>query len=179
MVDNGRNAASLKPISPQSSFKWVNEIAPVIFRAQQQNNLRLEAMEDAYSPISHVAVVLKLLGISPENRTAASPGFLQERLALKSNAGRTAKGSKQRAIKQIYVTSANGFLLCGIMIIRNRKFKRIMVKTVGAPTTIGHEYWLILEPVGINASTAVAEFVRRSNSGISNGSEEDMVDQGT
>lgn len=64
----------------------------------------------------------------PKNRTAASPGFLQERLALKSNAGRTAKGSKQRAIKQIYVTYANGFLLCGIMIIRNRKFKRIMVK---------------------------------------------------
>eukprot|EP00981_Chlorochromonas_danica_P003362 scaffold644_cov168-Ochromonas_danica.AAC.54 len=102
-IEHGSNAASVKPVSKRTLARLALQVTPKLVRnAQTQNVRRLQALTDAFSPVTHVTVIWTY----PSN---ADPiGVLEKREEMRDKKRREREAKVSRELEKARKAAAQG-----------------------------------------------------------------------
>jgi hypothetical protein len=122
----------------------IQEIVPAeITDSVPLDKLRIHP-QDIYN-IDGVATLLDGITNQTVRLVAGGKKKLKEK-RLNATVSTSTKSSKRRTIKQLYLTSSDGFLHTAILVIKDRKVKQLAFHCLSAFDG-GYQVWLVLSPV--------------------------------
>eukprot|EP00981_Chlorochromonas_danica_P013927 scaffold7106_cov217-Ochromonas_danica.AAC.1 len=172
-LNEGRNALAIKPVGISTERRLIKEIAPeLIAKAQIKNNRRYQAIRDMYGAISHAVIshailqpsldkpfgrikhcfmfnvdaVSCVIGESTSAKVRLVRGSNEYLKQVNRSPSKTVKQEKRRAVKQLYVTSADGYLNCAIIVLKDSHIKELKLIPIDKHHSGGYQLWLLLVP---------------------------------
>lgn len=156
-----------QPLGESTKRKIAAAIAPkVVNNPHVKNSRRCEALSDEFGNISHavmtsaildnrtipmglifnVDAVTSLIGGSSKSRVRIAASSAEELKSCNRSPSKKEDTTKQRGVKQFYLTSADGQLRCAVILLKDTHFKSIEICHLDNRGSGGYELYMVTVP---------------------------------